>query len=68
VRGDWLKPGAVVIDVGYNEGSIGDVDFDEAVRVASLLTPVPRGVGPMTIAVLLDQTILAAQSHARNGG
>jgi methylenetetrahydrofolate dehydrogenase (NADP+)/methenyltetrahydrofolate cyclohydrolase len=68
VRGDWLKPGAVVIDAGYNEGSIGDVDFDGAVGVASLLTPVPGGVGPMTIAVLLDQTILAARSrrgHAR---
>jgi methylenetetrahydrofolate dehydrogenase (NADP+)/methenyltetrahydrofolate cyclohydrolase len=62
VRGDWLKPGAVVIDAGY-DGNVGDVDFDEAMSVASLLTPVPGGVGPMTIAVLLDQTIVAAQSH-----
>jgi methylenetetrahydrofolate dehydrogenase (NADP+)/methenyltetrahydrofolate cyclohydrolase len=65
VRGDWLKPGAVVIDAGYNDGNVGDVDFDEALGVASLLTPVPGGVGPMTIAVLLDQTITAAQSHVR---
>jgi methylenetetrahydrofolate dehydrogenase (NADP+)/methenyltetrahydrofolate cyclohydrolase len=65
VRGAWLKPGAVVIDAGY-DGNVGDVDFDEAVSTASLLTPVPGGVGPMTIAVLLDQTIVAAQSHVRN--
>jgi methylenetetrahydrofolate dehydrogenase (NADP+)/methenyltetrahydrofolate cyclohydrolase len=65
VRGDWLKPGAVVIDAGYNEGNVGDVDFDEAVRTASLLTPVPGAVGPMTIAVLLSQTIAAAHSHLR---
>lgn len=63
VRGDWLKPGAVVIDAGY-DGNIGDVDFDEAVSAASLLTPVPGGVGPMTIAVLLDQTIAAAEAPA----
>jgi len=65
-RGDWLKPGAVVIDAGY-DGKVGDVDLDEAVGVASLLTPVPGGVGPMTIAVLLAQTIVAAQSHVRDG-
>ncbi len=63
VRGDWLKPGAVVIDAGYNDGNVGDVDFDEAVGVASLLTPVPGGVGPMTIAVLLEQTLAAARSR-----
>ena len=55
-----------MIDAGYNDGNIGDVDFDEAVSAASLLTPVPGGVGPMTIAVLLDQTLVAAQSHVRN--
>jgi methylenetetrahydrofolate dehydrogenase (NADP+) / methenyltetrahydrofolate cyclohydrolase len=63
VRGDWLKPGAVVIDAGY-DGNVGDVAFDEAVTSVSLLTPVPGGVGPMTIAVLLDQAIIAARSHA----
>jgi methylenetetrahydrofolate dehydrogenase (NADP+) / methenyltetrahydrofolate cyclohydrolase len=62
VRGDWIKPGAVVLDAGYNEGNVGDVAFAEAVEVASLLTPVPGGVGPMTIAMLLDQTVDAAVS------
>src|SRR5271165_4810125 len=61
VRGDWLKPGAVVIDAGYN---VGDVAFDEALGRASRLTPVPGGVGPMTIAVLLDQTVTAAERGA----
>jgi methylenetetrahydrofolate dehydrogenase (NADP+) / methenyltetrahydrofolate cyclohydrolase len=61
VRGDWIKPGAVVIDAGYNEGNTGDVAYSEAVSVASLITPVPGGVGPTTIAVLIEQTILAAE-------
>jgi methylenetetrahydrofolate dehydrogenase (NADP+) / methenyltetrahydrofolate cyclohydrolase len=60
VRGDWLKPGAVVIDAGYNPGPLGDVAFDEAAAVASLITPVPGGVGPVTIAALLAQTVDAA--------
>jgi methylenetetrahydrofolate dehydrogenase (NADP+)/methenyltetrahydrofolate cyclohydrolase len=60
VRGDWLKPGAVVVDAGYNEGNVGDVAFDEALERAALITPVPGGVGPMTIAVLLEQTVEAA--------
>jgi methylenetetrahydrofolate dehydrogenase (NADP+)/methenyltetrahydrofolate cyclohydrolase len=46
VRGDWLKPGAVVVDAGYNDGNVGDVAFDDALGRASLLTPVPGGVGP----------------------
>ena len=73
VRGDWLKPGATVIDVGINrieigEGKtrlVGDVDFDSAAEVAGAITPVPGGVGPMTIAVLLRNTLVAA--HARAG-
>jgi len=60
VQGGWIKPGAVVIDAGYNEGNIGDVDFDSAVQRASLITPVPGGVGPMTIATLLEHTVAAA--------
>jgi methylenetetrahydrofolate dehydrogenase (NADP+) / methenyltetrahydrofolate cyclohydrolase len=60
VRGAWLKPGAVVVDAGYNEGNVGDVAFAEAVERARLVTPVPGGVGPMTIAVLLAQTVDAA--------
>ena len=60
VQGGWIKVGAVVIDAGYNEGNIGDVDFDGAVEPASLITPVPGGVGPMTIATLIDHTADAA--------
>lgn len=62
VRGDWLKPGAVVIDAGYNQGNVGDVAFAEAVSVARLITPVPGGVGPTTIALLIEQTIAAAEA------
>ena len=57
IGGAHIKPGAVVIDAGYNPGNVGDVDFDTAVTRASLITPVPGGVGPMTIAVLLAQTV-----------
>jgi methylenetetrahydrofolate dehydrogenase (NADP+)/methenyltetrahydrofolate cyclohydrolase len=60
IPGDAVKPGAVVIDAGYNPGNVGDVDFDAVARVAGLITPVPGGVGPMTIAVLLEQTVTAA--------
>lgn len=65
VRGDWIKPGAVVIDAGYNEGNVGDVAFSEAVSVASLITPVPGGVGPTTIALLIEQTISAAEAQMK---
>ena len=64
VQGDWVKPGAAVIDVGINrtdEGLVGDVDFEPAAERASVITPVPRGVGPMTIAMLLRNTLLAAR-------
>jgi len=73
VKGDWLKPGATVIDVGINrvpsevEGKtklVGDVDFASAAQVAGAITPVPGGVGPMTIAVLLRNTIVAAPRNA----
>ncbi|WP_371402534.1 bifunctional 5,10-methylene-tetrahydrofolate dehydrogenase/5,10-methylene-tetrahydrofolate cyclohydrolase [Kribbella sp. NBC_00662] len=63
VRGDWLKPGAVVVDAGYNEGNVGDVHFEKAAEVARLITPVPGGVGPMTIALLLEQTVDAAEAQ-----
>ena len=74
VRGDWLKSGATVIDVGINriaaedggkDRLVGDVDFGGASEVAAAITPVPGGVGPMTIAVLLRNTLVAA--HARAG-
>lgn len=64
VRGSWIKPGAVVIDAGYNPGNVGDVAFEEAAERANLITPVPGGVGPMTIAVLLEQTVRAASTRA----
>ena len=73
VRGDWIKPGAVVIDVGINrvpaaeEGKtrlVGDVAYDAAAETASAITPVPGGVGPMTIAMLLRNTVVAAHRRA----
>ena len=72
VRGEWIKPGATVIDVGINRLDVGggktklvgDVAFDEAVKVAGAITPVPGGVGPMTIACLLQNTYLAAYRQA----
>ncbi|WP_327173574.1 bifunctional 5,10-methylenetetrahydrofolate dehydrogenase/5,10-methenyltetrahydrofolate cyclohydrolase [Streptomyces sp. NBC_01336] len=63
IRGEDIKPGAVVIDAGYNPGNVGDVDFDTARTRARLITPVPGGVGPMTIAVLLAQTVEAAANQ-----
>jgi methylenetetrahydrofolate dehydrogenase (NADP+)/methenyltetrahydrofolate cyclohydrolase len=68
VRGDWIKPGATVIDAGYNPGPVGDVAGAEARDVAGLLTPVPGGVGPMTIAVLLAQTVDAASRQLAGAG
>lgn len=61
VRGEWIKEGAVVIDAGYNAGNVGDVEYAAAALRAGLITPVPGGVGPMTIAVLLEQTLAAAR-------
>lgn len=61
VKGEWLKPGCAVVDAGYNDGNVGDVDYDEACRHAGAITPVPGGVGPMTIAMLLAQTVDAAE-------
>jgi methylenetetrahydrofolate dehydrogenase (NADP+)/methenyltetrahydrofolate cyclohydrolase len=77
VRGDWIKPGATVIDVGINRlppepgkpkgRLVGDVAYAEALAVAGAITPVPGGVGPMTIAVLLRNTLVAAYTHAGLG-
>jgi methylenetetrahydrofolate dehydrogenase (NADP+)/methenyltetrahydrofolate cyclohydrolase len=71
VRGDWIKPGAIVIDVGINrtaEGKlVGDVDFAAAREVAGWITPVPGGVGPMTIATLLANTLRAAELQDGHG-
>lgn len=67
IRGDWIKPGAAIIDVGINRVTdetgktrlVGDIHFDEAIEVAGAITPVPGGVGPMTIACLLENTLIA---------
>lgn len=65
VKGDWIKPGAIVIDVGMNRGAdgklSGDVDFESARQNAAWITPVPGGVGPMTIAMLMSNTVIAAR-------
>ncbi|WP_276354366.1 bifunctional 5,10-methylenetetrahydrofolate dehydrogenase/5,10-methenyltetrahydrofolate cyclohydrolase [Cohnella caldifontis] len=61
VQGEWIKPGAVVMDAGYNEGNVGDVDYEACARNASAITPVPGGVGPVTIATLLKHTVEAAE-------
>ncbi len=67
VKGEWIKPGAVVIDVGMNRGAdgklSGDVDFETAKDRASWITPVPGGVGPMTIAMLMSNTVIAARAR-----
>ena len=67
VTGEWIKPGATVIDVGINrqeDGSLtGDVDYSTASERAAWITPVPGGVGPMTVAVLLRNTLEAASKH-----
>jgi methylenetetrahydrofolate dehydrogenase (NADP+)/methenyltetrahydrofolate cyclohydrolase len=82
IRGDWIKPGATVIDVGINRVPfdnpeqaalgktkvVGDVNYKEALQVAGAVTPVPKGVGPMTVAVLLQNTVTAARRIAGLGG
>jgi len=78
VKGDWIKPGAVVIDVGINRVAVdvdgeskskltGDVDYDGAAAVAAAITPVPGGVGPMTIIMLMSNTLRAAKLSATSG-
>ncbi|MEX0819431.1 MAG: bifunctional 5,10-methylene-tetrahydrofolate dehydrogenase/5,10-methylene-tetrahydrofolate cyclohydrolase, partial [Pirellulaceae bacterium] len=67
ITADMIKPGAAVIDVGINrteDGLVGDVDFEAAIEVAGAITPVPGGVGPLTIAMLLWNTLAAARMQA----
>ena len=69
ILGDMVKPGAAVIDIGINQvadGIVGDVDFDSVVDVAGWITPVPGGVGPMTVAILLSNTVEAAERQRRS--
>ena len=78
VKGDWIKPGAVVIDVGINRVDVdidgetkskltGDVDYAETAEVAAAITPVPGGVGPMTIIMLMSNTLRAAKLSSTSG-
>jgi len=61
IRGEWIKKGAVVVDAGFNRGGIGDVDLEKAIKRCSAYTPVPGGVGPMTIISLIGQVVEAAE-------
>jgi len=61
IKGDWIKAGAVVVDAGYNEGNIGDIELSAVIEKCSAYTPIPGGVGPMTIAMLISQTVDAAE-------
>jgi methylenetetrahydrofolate dehydrogenase (NADP+)/methenyltetrahydrofolate cyclohydrolase len=61
IKGDWIKPGAVVVDAGYNEGNVGDIELSAVIEKCAAYTPVPGGVGPMTIAMLIAQTVDAAE-------
>jgi methylenetetrahydrofolate dehydrogenase (NADP+)/methenyltetrahydrofolate cyclohydrolase len=63
IKADWIKEGAIIIDAGYHPGGIGDVDLEEASKRSSAYTPVPGGVGPMTIASLISQTVEAAEKQ-----
>ncbi|MBS4190628.1 bifunctional 5,10-methylene-tetrahydrofolate dehydrogenase/5,10-methylene-tetrahydrofolate cyclohydrolase [Bacillus sp. FJAT-49705] len=62
IQGDWIKKGAAVLDAGYNKGNIGDVDYEACYENASAITPVPGGVGPVTISMLLKHTVDAAEN------
>lgn len=66
IKSNWLKQGVVLIDAGYNEGNVGDIDLDNASKIASAYTPVPGGVGPMTIASLLTQTVQSFENYLQN--
>lgn len=66
IKAEWIKPGAVLVDAGYNEGNVGDIDLENAKDISSAYTPVPGGVGPMTINSLLLQTVESAESLLNN--
>lgn len=61
VQADWIKEGAVLVDAGYNAGNVGDIDLENAAPKSSAYTPVPGGVGPMTICMLMEQSVMAAE-------
>ncbi|MBR5500970.1 MAG: bifunctional 5,10-methylene-tetrahydrofolate dehydrogenase/5,10-methylene-tetrahydrofolate cyclohydrolase [Clostridia bacterium] len=61
VQADWVKEGAVLVDAGYNAGNVGDIDLENCIAKSSAYTPVPGGVGPMTICTLMEQSVMAAE-------
>jgi len=63
IKGAWIKPGAVVVDAGYHPGNVGDIELSAVIDTCQAYTPVPGGVGPMTIATLMAQTVEAAEKH-----
>ncbi len=67
IQADWVRDGAVLVDAGYNPGNIGDIDLENAAPKSSAYTPVPGGVGPMTIATLMAQTVEAAERRSASG-
>ena len=64
IKGSWIREGAVVVDAGYHPGNVGDIELASVIEKCSAYTPVPGGVGPMTIATLLEQTVMAAEAAA----
>jgi methylenetetrahydrofolate dehydrogenase (NADP+)/methenyltetrahydrofolate cyclohydrolase len=62
IKGEWIAPGAVVIDAGYHPGGVGDIELSAVIDACSAYTPVPGGVGPMTIVTLMAQTLAAAET------
>jgi methylenetetrahydrofolate dehydrogenase (NADP+)/methenyltetrahydrofolate cyclohydrolase len=68
IRGEWIKPGAIVVDAGYHPGNIGDIELSAVMESCTAYTPVPGGVGPMTIATLIAQTVEAAEKAWSENG
>ncbi|TFB14683.1 bifunctional 5,10-methylene-tetrahydrofolate dehydrogenase/5,10-methylene-tetrahydrofolate cyclohydrolase [Filobacillus milosensis] len=66
VKGEWLKEGAIILDAGYNPGNIGDVEYETCYNKSSAITPVPGGIGPVTISMLLKHTVEAAMKQSNN--
>jgi methylenetetrahydrofolate dehydrogenase (NADP+) / methenyltetrahydrofolate cyclohydrolase len=64
IQCDWIKEGAIILDAGYNPGNVGDVDYEQCKKRASAITPVPAGVGPVTISMLMKHTVIAAELFA----
>ena len=64
IKGEWIKEGAIVVDAGYHPAKVGDIELSTVIDKCSAYTPVPGGVGPMTIATLIAQTVEAAEKNA----